>query len=80
MSSRNANSSDQDILSQLTALRDQVSQLADRAAPALRDAAGRAQDTVRQQSETVAAQVRERPLGAVLIAAAAGYLLGRITR
>ena len=39
-----------------------------------------AADSVRGQAETVSGKVREQPLLAVLIAAAIGYALGRVTR
>lgn len=69
-------------------LRDQVQSLiADRAAPYLADAAGRAEEAVRhgydyarENLDSVADRVRGRPIGAVLIAAAVGYLLGRFSR
>ncbi len=35
---------------------------------------------MRGQAETVSGKVREQPLLAVLIAAAIGYALGRVTR
>jgi ElaB/YqjD/DUF883 family membrane-anchored ribosome-binding protein len=59
----------------------------DRVAPALADAAGRAEsavysaaDTVREQAESVSGKVREQPLLAVLIAAGVGFILGRAIR
>lgn len=73
---------------QIARLREQVEALMkDRVAPAVADAAGRAEaavygaaDTVRGQAEAVSDKVREQPLVAVLIAAGIGYLLGRIAR
>ena len=73
---------------QIARLREQVETLMkDRVTPAVADAAGRAEsgharaaDTVRGQAEMVPAKVREQPLLAVLIAAAVGYVLGRVTR
>jgi ElaB/YqjD/DUF883 family membrane-anchored ribosome-binding protein len=77
-----------DAREQLRQLRDQVESLMrERVSPALSDAAARAQNTARQaremadeQTEALAKQVRDRPIAAVLIAAAAGYLIGRATR
>jgi ElaB/YqjD/DUF883 family membrane-anchored ribosome-binding protein len=77
-----------DTAEQLHHLRAQVEQLmGNRVTPALADAAGRAQDTYKAASDTVqdnaeklSEQVRDRPLMAILIAAGAGYLLGRLFR
>jgi ElaB/YqjD/DUF883 family membrane-anchored ribosome-binding protein len=59
----------------------------DRVTPAVADVVGRAEtalrtasDKVREQAETVSGKVREQPLLAVLIAAAVGFVLGRVTR
>ena len=78
----------EDTHAQIARLREQVEALMrDRVTPALADAAGRAEsavygaaDTVRGQAEMVSGKVREQPLTAVLIAAAIGYLFGRVTR
>jgi len=78
----------EDAASQIARLRDQVETLMkDRVTPAVADAAARAEsamygaaDTVRGQVENVSGRVKEQPLIAVLIAAAIGYLLGRVTR
>ncbi len=77
-----------DASSQLSELRSQVDQLIrERVTPMASDAAGRAQDLARrasdiahEQTESFAGQVREMPIAAVLVAAAAGYLLGRLSR
>ena len=77
-----------DLRDQLQQLRAQVESLmGDRVTPALADAAGRAETTYRAASESVqdgaeklSDQVRDRPLAAILVAAGAGYLLGRIFR
>ncbi len=77
-----------DATAQIARLREQVETLMkDRVTPALADAAGRAEQafhtaagSVRGQAETVSGKVREQPLIAVLIAAAIGYALGRVTR
>ena len=75
-----------DTRDQLQQLRAQVEALMnDRVTPALTDAAGRAEttyraasDTVQDRAEQLSGQVRDRPLIAILIAAAAGYLLGKL--
>jgi ElaB/YqjD/DUF883 family membrane-anchored ribosome-binding protein len=72
---------------QITRLREQVEALMrDRVTPAVTDAAGRAEDAVhraagavRDQAETVSSTVRSHPLPAVLIAAAIGFVLGRVS-
>ena len=77
-----------DTQSQITRLREQVESLMrDRITPAMADVAGRAEsavygaaDTMREQAEMVSGKVREQPLLAVLIAAAIGYVIGRVTR
>lgn len=77
-----------DASSQIRELRSQVDQLIrERVTPMASDAAGRAQDFARrasdiahEQTESFAGQVREMPIAAVLVAAAAGYLLGRLSR
>jgi len=78
----------QDTQVQIARLREQVETLMkDRVAPAVADAAGRAEQAVygaagavRDQAEVVSGRVREQPLLAVLIAAAIGYALGRVMR
>jgi ElaB/YqjD/DUF883 family membrane-anchored ribosome-binding protein len=78
----------EDTHAQIARLREQVEALMrDRVTPALADAAGRAEsavygaaDTVRDQAEMVSGKVREQPLTAILIAAAIGYIFGRVTR
>lgn len=77
-----------DTQDQLQSLRAQVEQLLnDRVTPAIADATGRAESAVHSarditnaQVETVSAQVRNQPIIAIGIAAAVGYLLGRIVR
>lgn len=77
-----------DTQDQLQSLRAQVEQLLnDRVTPAIADATGRAESAVHSardittaQVETVSAQVRDQPIIAIGIAAAVGYLLGRIVR
>ncbi len=77
-----------DAQAQITALRKQVNQLmGDRVTPALTDAAGKAETAARQagdytmeQADVVAEQVRGRPLLAIFLAGAVGYVLGRFIR
>ncbi len=78
----------QDAKEQIAQLRSQVQTLmAERVTPALANAAGTAEEYARQardlasdQTEVLSDQVRESPIVAILIAAGAGYLLGRIAR
>lgn len=78
----------QDAKEQIAQLRAQVQTLmAERVTPALANAAGSAEEYARQardlasdQTEMLSDQVRESPIVAILIAAGAGYLLGRIAR
>lgn len=67
---------------QIARLREQVEMLMrERITPVLADAAGRAEsalDTVRDQTEAMSERVREQPIPAVMIAAALGFLIGRI--
>jgi hypothetical protein len=73
---------------QIAHLRAQVEALMkDRVTPAVTDMAGRAETMVnnaagmvRDQAQTLTAQVRDQPLISVLVAAGLGYLLGRTTR
>jgi ElaB/YqjD/DUF883 family membrane-anchored ribosome-binding protein len=77
-----------DAKDQIAQLRAQVQTLLnDRVAPALSNAADKAQhyaeqarDAYEGQTEALSERVRESPLVAVLIAAGVGYLLGRIIR
>ena len=86
--SNSLNDTAQDAKEQIAQLRDQVQALmSDRVTPALANAAGQAEDYVRQakgvyddQTEALSERVRESPLIAVLVAAGVGYLLGRIAR
>jgi ElaB/YqjD/DUF883 family membrane-anchored ribosome-binding protein len=82
------NDTAQDAKSQIAQLRKQVEALmSERVTPALAGAAGRAEaaahkatDFTRDQAEMVSDRVREQPLVAILVAAAGGYLLGRLFR
>jgi ElaB/YqjD/DUF883 family membrane-anchored ribosome-binding protein len=77
-----------DAQAQISALRKQVNQLmGEHVTPTLNDAADRAQvvarqatDYTREQADNVAEQVRGRPLIAIAIAGAVGYVLGRFVR
>ena len=77
-----------DAKEQIAKLREQVEMLMnDRVTPALAGAAGRAEQAARQatdmaweQKEALSGRVREQPIAAILVAAAAGYLIGRISR
>ncbi len=88
MAARAEIKTDMDVHDEIQRLRDQVQSLiADRAAPYIADVAGRAEDAVRhgydsarENLDSVADRVRGQPLVSVLIAAAVGYLLGRISR
>jgi ElaB/YqjD/DUF883 family membrane-anchored ribosome-binding protein len=78
----------EDAHTQIARLREQVEALMkDRITPAVAEAAGRAESavygaagTVREQMDNVSGKVREQPMMAILIAAAVGYILGRVTR
>jgi ElaB/YqjD/DUF883 family membrane-anchored ribosome-binding protein len=77
-----------DAKAQIRQLRDQVDALMrERVSPMIADAAGRAQDAARHaqdiahdQVENLSGRVRETPITSVLIAAAIGFLIGRIAR
>jgi ElaB/YqjD/DUF883 family membrane-anchored ribosome-binding protein len=77
-----------DARAQIKQLRDQVDALMrERVTPMLSEAAGRAQDAARQaqeiaqdQVDQLSGHVRETPITSVLIAAAVGFLIGRIAR
>ncbi len=76
----------EDAKDELARLRGQVEKLmSERVTPALGDAADtvqdyahRARESIEDQADSIAEQVRDRPLVAVGIAAVAGYLLGRL--
>jgi ElaB/YqjD/DUF883 family membrane-anchored ribosome-binding protein len=75
-----------DAKEELAKLRSQVERLMEeRVTPALAgaadqvsDYASRARETIEDQADAISDTVRERPLTAVAIAAAAGYLIGRL--
>jgi ElaB/YqjD/DUF883 family membrane-anchored ribosome-binding protein len=57
--------------------------LKEKVTPAVAAIAGRAEDaaqSAREQADVLAGHIRERPLTAVLIAAAVGWLIGRAMR
>jgi ElaB/YqjD/DUF883 family membrane-anchored ribosome-binding protein len=66
---------------QINQLRELVeTMMRERVTPAVTDVAGRADramSAVREQSDAMSGQVRERPLLATLVAVGVGYLLGR---
>jgi len=76
----------EDAREELAKLRSQVERLMqERVTPALADAAGQVQDyaarareKIEDQADAFSDTVRERPLTTVAIAAAAGYLIGRL--
>ncbi len=77
-----------DAREQIRQLREQVDALMrERVSPAVSGAAARAQEAARHarevahdRTEALSDRVREMPLTAVLIAAAAGYVIGRLSR
>jgi ElaB/YqjD/DUF883 family membrane-anchored ribosome-binding protein len=77
-----------DAQAQIVRLREQVEALMkDRVTPAVANYAGRAEDAyntasgaVRDQAKMVSGRVNDQPLIAILIAAAAGWLIGRVMR
>ena len=88
MASNRIDEAAQDAHEQIAQLREQVQTLmSERVTPALANAAGQAEDYVRQaktiyddQTEALSERVRESPMMAVLVAAGVGYLFGRIAR
>ena len=77
-----------DAREQIRQLRDQVDTLMrERVSPAVSGAAARAQEAAQhareaaqQRTEALSERVREMPLTSVLIAAVAGFLIGRMSR
>jgi uncharacterized protein YjbJ (UPF0337 family) len=57
-----------------------VQGMADQASGALEDAYGRASDVARDSSRQLADMVQERPMAALLMAVAAGYMLSWMMR
>lgn len=83
-----AGSTGGDAHEQIRQLREQVETLMrERVSPAVSEAAARAQEMARQareaaesQTEALSKRVQEMPLTSVLIAAVAGFLIGRMSR
>jgi ElaB/YqjD/DUF883 family membrane-anchored ribosome-binding protein len=70
-----------DIQAQLKRLRAQVDEmLGTKLTPHVEEMARQGVEYAREHVQAVSNRVREQPIGAVLIAAAAGYLLGRVFR
>ena len=77
-----------DAQAQIARLREQVESLMkDRVTPAVSDFASRAGNAaqtaggaVRDQAEIVSGRVKDQPLIAILIAAAVGWVIGRVMR
>jgi hypothetical protein len=77
-----------DAQAQIARLREQVESLMkDRVTPAVADFAGRAESAaysaggvVRDQAQMVSGRVKEQPLIAIVIAAALGWIIGRVMR
>jgi ElaB/YqjD/DUF883 family membrane-anchored ribosome-binding protein len=77
-----------DAQAQIERLREQVESLMrDRVTPAVADFAGRAESaygtakgTVKDQADMVSGRVRQQPLIAILVAAAVGWVVGRVMR
>lgn len=77
-----------DAQAQIERLREQVEALMkDRVTPGIADFAGRAGNAVssatgavRQQADVVSGRVKQQPLIAIMIAAALGWLIGRMMR
>ncbi len=86
--SDNFKDASQDANAQIAQLREQVQTLMnDKVAPAISQAADSAKQYAHDareiyddQAEALSERVRESPIVAILIAAGAGYLLGRIAR
>jgi ElaB/YqjD/DUF883 family membrane-anchored ribosome-binding protein len=78
----------EDAQAQIARLRDQVEALMkDRVTPAVAEFAGRAESAVhsasgavRDQANAVSGRVKDQPLIAIMIAAAVGWLVGRVMR
>jgi ElaB/YqjD/DUF883 family membrane-anchored ribosome-binding protein len=78
----------EDAQAQIARLREQVEALMkDRVTPAMADFAGRAESAVqtargavRDQAQVVSGRVKDQPLIAIMIAAAVGWIIGRVMR
>ena len=77
-----------DAQAQIARLRDQVESLMkERVTPAVADFAGRAESAVqsaggvvRDQAQVVSSRVKDQPMIAIVIAAAVGWIVGRVMR
>ena len=77
-----------DAQAQIVRLREQVEALMkERVSPAVADDAGRAESAyntasgvVRDQAQAMSGRVKDQPLIAIIIAAAAGWIIGRVMR
>ena len=77
-----------DAQAQIARLREQVEALMkDRVTPAVADFAGRAESAVnsasgvvRDQAQAVSGRVKDQPVVAIMIAAAGGWVIGRVMR
>ena len=77
-----------DAQAQIARLREQVEALMkDRVTPAVADFAGRAESAVhsargvvRDQAQVVSGRVKDQPLVAIMVAAAVGWVIGRVMR
>ena len=78
----------EDAQTQIARLREQVdAMMKDRVTPAVADFTGRAEHAVhtasgavRDQAQAVSGRVKEQPLIAIMIAAAVGWIVGRVMR
>jgi ElaB/YqjD/DUF883 family membrane-anchored ribosome-binding protein len=78
----------EDAQAQIARLREQVEALMkDRVTPAVADFAGRAESAVhsasgvvRDQAQAVSGRVKDQPLIAIILAAAVGWVIGRVMR
>jgi ElaB/YqjD/DUF883 family membrane-anchored ribosome-binding protein len=78
----------EDAQAQIARLREQVEALLkERVTPAMADFASRAESAVqsasgvmRDQAQVVSGRVKEQPLVAIMIAAAVGWVIGRVMR
>ena len=70
-----------DAMAQIARLREQVETITrENVSPAMREAAHDAAAAVRVRADELAGQVRKLPLTSILVAAAVGFLLGRVGR
>nr|WP_294523707.1 hypothetical protein [uncultured Rhodopila sp.] len=81
MSGNEGPADNEDIADQLARLRSQIEQIAaERIRPAVSGAADDLNAMAKQQTEALAARVREQPLAAIAIAFGLGFLVGRAMR